>query len=228
MAEQYTSIKVILDRIMRHPLMTDLTFETVVDYTVDFMRILGVPRMFKDKVETLEVENYRAKLPCDWVDTIQIKDTKNCVCMTYATDSFHLNEHRKHPVLGTFTIQGNIIYTSIEKGVIEISYRAIQVDEDGYPMVPENSKFYRALEAYIKKQWFTILFDLNKISAGVLQNAQQDYAWAVGACETEFHKLDLSRAEAFFNSFRTLVIRDHEFNKGFKNFGAKEYIKNHQ
>ena len=50
MAEQYLSIKKILDSCLRHPLMQDLSLETAVDYTIDFMRIVGTPRMFTEKV----------------------------------------------------------------------------------------------------------------------------------------------------------------------------------
>ena len=70
MAEQYNNIRIILDRIMRHPLLQDISFETVVDYTVDFLRIVGVPRMFTNKVKVIEISNYRGALPCDWYETI--------------------------------------------------------------------------------------------------------------------------------------------------------------
>lgn len=56
----------------------------------------------------------------------------------------------------------------------------MMLDKDGYPMIPENSAFIKALELYIKKAWFTILFDMGKISQGVLFNTQQEYAWAAG------------------------------------------------
>lgn len=225
MSERYINIRIILDRIMRHPLLQSLSLETVVDYTVDFMRIVGVPRMFGDKTELIEIIEHRGKLPCDWYETIQVKDTKSCKCLRYASDTFHLSKNAPKPADSTFTIQGDLLYTSIKSSVLEMSYRAILVDEEGYPMVPENSVFYRALEAYIKKQHFTILFDLSKITSQSFQQAQQDYAWAVGACETEFNKLDLSKAENLFNSFRTLIIRDSEFSRGFTNNGAKEMLK---
>ena len=45
-----------------------------------------------------------------------------------------------------------------------MAYRALPVDGEGIPLIPDNSVFYRALEAYVKKNWFTILFDLGKIS----------------------------------------------------------------
>ena len=73
----------------------------------------------------------------------------------------------------------------------------------GFPLIPDNSKFTRALQAYIKKEWFTILFDLLKLQAAIYQNVQQEYAWAVGACESEFQKMSLDKAESFYNSWRT-------------------------
>lgn len=72
------------------------------------------------------------------------------------------------------------IYTSIEKGEIELAYRAIMVDSDGYPLIPDDGTFAIALELYIKKRYFTILFDQGKISHQVLANTQQEYCWAVG------------------------------------------------
>jgi len=71
-----------------------------------------------------------------------------------------------------YKLQGNCIFTSIKEGTIEIAYRAIAVDEEGYPLIPDNAAFIRALELYIKKQTFTILFDLQKINANVYQNVQ--------------------------------------------------------
>jgi hypothetical protein len=44
---EFISIKVIIDRLLRHPLLQDLTFEAAIDYTVDFMRLVGVPKMFE-------------------------------------------------------------------------------------------------------------------------------------------------------------------------------------
>jgi hypothetical protein len=51
----------------------------------------------------------------------------------------------------TYKIQGNFIYTSFEEGEIEVSYQAIATDEQGFPLIPDNSSFTRALELYIKK-----------------------------------------------------------------------------
>ena len=211
MAEQYLSIKKILDSCLRHPLMQDLSLETAVDYTIDFMRIVGMPRMFTEKVVRIPIDKYRALLPCDYYQTIQVR-IPGGHALVYSTDSFHMSNKGNS---STYKIQGNIIYTSIESGELELAYLAISTDADGYPLLPDNSSFTRALELYIKKQWFTILFDLGKITSAVLQNTQQEYAWAVGDCQSEFNRMSIDQMEAFSNSWRTMILRDHQHSSGF-------------
>ena len=220
MAEQYINIKVILDRILRHPLMQDLSLETAVDYTIDFMRIVGMPRMFTEKVVRITIDKYRALLPCDYYQTIQVR-IPGGHALVYSTDSFHMS-NKGNP--STYKIQGNIIYTSIESGELELAYLAISTDADGYPLLPDNSSFTRALELYIKKQWFTILFDLGKITSAVLQNTQQEYAWAVGDCQSEFNRMSIDQMEAFSNSWRTMILRDHQHSSGFIGEGSRQTL----
>ena len=220
MAEQYINIKVVLDRILRHPLMQDLSLETAVDYTIDFMRIVGMPRMFTEKVVRIPIDKYRALLPCDYYQTIQVR-IPGGPALVYSTDSFHMNNKGNS---STYKIQGNIIYTSIESGELELAYLAISTDADGYPLLPDNSSFTRALELYIKKQWFTILFDLGKITSAVLQNTQQEYAWAVGDCQSEFNRMSIDQMEAFSNSWRTLILRDHQHSSGFIGDGSRQTL----
>lgn len=220
MAEQYLSIKKILDSCLRHPLMQDLSLETAVDYTIDFMRIVGTPRMFTEKVVRITIDKYRALLPCDYYQTIQVR-IPGGHALVYSTDSFHMNNKGNS---STYKIQGNIIYTSIESGELELAYLAISTDEDGYPLLPDNSSFTRALELYIKKQWFTILFDLGKITSAVLQNTQQEYAWAVGDCQSEFNRMSIDQMEAFSNSWRTMILRDHQHSSGFIGDGSRQTL----
>lgn len=228
MSEQYVSIRLIMDKTLRHPMLQDIPLETAVDYTIDFMRLMGVPSMFFEKTEVLHVDDYRACLPCDYYTMIQVRK-KDGPAFRYSTDSFHMSDCKKSCnkdyIEFTYKIQGNVIFTSVEECDIEIAYHAIAVDKDGFPLLPDNSSFTRALEAYIKKKWFTILFDQGKISTVVFNQALQDYAWAAGDCQSEFNRLSLDKAESFFNSWRTLIIRDNEHSRGFRDNGRKEYLK---
>lgn len=108
-----------------------------------------------------------------------------------------------------------------------MSYKAIPVDEDGYPMIPDNPVFQRALRMFIEKEHARILYLNDKLDGNKFSKIEQDYWWAVGQWETDSRKLNLSKAEALFNSFRTLIVRDTEFNNRFRNDGAKERLIRH-
>lgn len=230
MAEQYIGIRQFTDKLLRHPLLNDLSLETIVDYTVDFMRIVGVPNIFEEKTEKIEISTYRGKLPCDYYKVIQVRyaDVKGRF-LRYTTDTFHLSDSKSvssaSKEYGSYLIQGNLVYTSTEKDTVEMSYLALKVDKDGFPLLPDNSSFTRALELYIKKQRFTILFDMNKISSGILQNVQQEYAWAVGDCQVEFNRFTIDKMESFVNSWKTLIPRNTEHSEGFANNGEMERVK---
>ena len=102
------------------------------------------------------------------------------------TDSFGSGPVDRNQERGesTFKTLGRVIYTSFKDGNIQIAYKAIPVDDEGLPMLPDNPIFLKALELYIKKEWFTILFDLGKIQPAVLNNTQQEYAFKAGQCNS--------------------------------------------
>lgn len=221
---QWINIREIASRLLRHPLMQDLSLETIVQYTIDFIHTMGMPKIYIDKVQTVEISNYRGALPCDLIAIKQVRDCKDDICMRYTTDSFHTKGNSSRGEK-TFKTQGRLIYTSFKEGTVDISYRAVPIDEDGFPLIPDNSSFVKALELYIKQEWFTILFDMGKIQPAVLQNVQQDYAWKAGQCMSEFTIPSPSEMESITGLWNQLIPRVNEFKRGFKDLGNKEYLK---
>ena len=59
----------------------------------------------------------------------------------------------------------------------------------------------------------------------VLQNTQQEYAWAVGDCQSEFNRLSIDQMEALSNSWRTMILRENQHASGFAGNGNKEILK---
>jgi hypothetical protein len=220
---KYTNINQILDEVHRHPLMRDVTLEQVVSYLVTFLGLYGLPDMYIDKEELIHIEDYRALLPCDLVSITQVKDCKSSRCMRSMTDNFLSKEEIRQE--NTFKTQGTVIYTSFKKGDILIAYRAIPLDENGFPKLIDNPVFLDTFRLFIKKEVFTILFDLGKISQQSLQNVQQEYSWRAGQLNSEFTIPNESEMESITRMWNTLIPRMREFDKGFKNLGNREYIK---
>lgn len=219
----YVNIREVLSRILRHPLLQDVTLEQAVQYTIDFLGIFGMPKLFEENQEVLHIENFRAKLPCNCIQINQIKDCQSGMCLRSMTNSFS----PKEGVELTFKTQGQVLYTSFKTGDVIVAYKSIPVDDEGFPLLIDNSVFMKTLEAYIKREVFTILFDMGKINGAVLQNTQQQYAWLAGQLQSEFTIPSISEMESLKNSWCTLLQRTKEFKGGFSSLGREENIKLH-
>lgn len=233
MAIKYESLKLIGDRLLRSNIMKGISWDAIIDYVIDFFDTVGAPDLFINKIHTGEIKNFRGKLPCDFVEEVQVflgKSSETAVSPArYATDTLHehYNKVGNDFVHNTYSINNNYIFTSLKNGWYTIAYKAIMVDEEGYPMLPADRIFINALEWYIKYKYFTLLWEDGKIEDKRLENAKQEYSWYVGQLESNAQALSLSKAESLFNSFRTLVPRDNEFSKRFSNTGSKEFIRRH-
>ncbi len=232
---RYVSLKIILDKILRDSLFSNIQLEAAIDYCVSFFSHVDVPQLFIEKYVEIPVENYTGILPSDFVYLNQI--VINNVGVREATDTFHKfykemttadnfeeSVHIKRSADYTFKIQGDYIYTSLEKCIVKMSYRAIPIDEDGFPLIPDNPTMHRALQAFIELEYLRILWRNGKVTDKVYEDAKQLYAFAVGAYETDARKIDLSMAETLTN-LNTLLPRRSEFIHRFRNTGTVENWK---
>lgn len=227
--DRYISLRQVLDDILDHPMLKDVSFERAVNHTVHFIRIVGCPRMFIEKTDIVEIKNYRGVLPCDYESIIQVRTTRDCNhnhrVFRYTTDSFHMSDDKQDSHDLTYKVQGNVIFTSMENGTIEIAYHSFAVDSDGYPLIPDNSSFITALELYIKKKEFTKLFDQGEITPAIYNNVLQEYSWYVGQAQSDLIRPSIDQMQALTNSLNTLIPRMTEHSRGFINDGSMEKLR---
>lgn len=224
--EGLISIRQIMDDIMNHPLLRDVTLERVANYAYDFMKIVGCPKLFFDKEETVHIQDYRALLPCDFLKVNQVKGVHGEEFRS-TTNSFFSKDKGCRAGEHTYKIQGSVIFASDKDIDIVVSYKGIEVDGDGFPMIPDNPSFKKALELYVKQEAFTILFDMGKISFNVLDNVQKEYSWYVGQAQTSLINLSVDEMESFTRMWNTLIPRTKEHRNGFKTLGNEEFINKH-
>lgn len=226
---KYTNIREVLSRVLRHPLLQDVNLEQALQYTLDFMGIFGFPKFYTDKEEEVEIKDYRGQLPCDLIEINMVKECKRNIPLRSMTSEFNpggkfYRERRQEP---QFKTQGRVIITSFKCGKVNISYKAIPVDEEGLPLIIDNPKYLKALELYIRCQAFTYLFDLGKITQQVLNHTEQEYGWAAGQLMEEFNTPSMAEMESITNMLNQIIVRDDEFLKRFERLGNREFRKVH-
>lgn len=227
---RYIKLEEALSRCLRHPLLQDTDIEAAIQYALDFIHAVGAPELFEDREARITIEDHRGKLPCDLIAINQVKRWDTGLCLRSTTDTFEPRGGKcgcRTSCEDTFKVQNSVIITSFGRGDIIISYKAIPVDEDGFPLLMDNPTFLKALELYIKKEVFTILFDQEKIKAPVLQNVQREYAWKVGQLAGELNTPSESELESISRSWTTLIHRTTDFDRGWKHLGDREYLRRH-
>lgn len=222
----YVPIQEVLARVARNPILKDIDIEAGVQYTLDFIGLMGIPNVYIQKHADVDIKDYRGELPCDLVIVDQVKDNKSGLCMRSMTDNFNgiNNQLKSEP---TFKTQGRYIYTSFKEGKVTLAYQAAKVDEEGFPMLPSNAVFLKALEQYIKVQMFTVLYECGRLTGDVLKHAEDEYAWAAGKCQNAFTIPSLAEMESISGMMHRLIPSRHEFRRGFKTLGDREFYKKH-
>lgn len=218
---RFTNIQEIADRVMKHPLLQDVQFESIITHTVDFLELFGFKDLYLTKVDTVIVRDYRAKLPCSLIRINQVR-TPDGICFKAMSSNFFGSLEQP-----AFKTQGDYLYTNIKDCCLEVSYETMPVDDDGYPLIFDNAKFKLALYNYIKKERFDILFSENKISQAVLGEAQKEYAFSAARLRSAMTIPTESEMQSITNMWNRMHLTVQDFYNGFELQSNTETYKIH-
>lgn len=235
----YISLKEVMWKIMRSPLMVDLPYEQLAEYTLEVIKLLGAPLSFKDENVRQGIDNYKSRLPDNIVTIKGIRflgkdGTTEGKAMRYATNLYHNTieldpSTRSDELAGeyTYTVNNCVLQTSVKKGVVEIAYKGIAEDEDGYPLVPDNESFKTAIEYYVMHRHLEPQWAMGKIQDKVFQYYEQKRHFYMGQAGNEFKIAGPDHLESIMNSVNRVIINTKAFDNFYKGMGEKEYIKKH-
>lgn len=226
---KYINIRELLSRVLRHPLLQDFTLEQAIQYTLDFVGINGFPELYEHKETHVSICDYKGQLPCDLIRVEMVKECKSDIPLRSMTGVFnpggkYYNYVKKEP---QFKVQGRTIFTTFPEGELKVAYLSIPVDDEGYPLLIDNSKYLKSLELYVKCQLFTLLFEMGKLTQQVLQHTEQEYAWSVGQLSEEFKIPSEAEMQSLTNILNQMIVRKGEFYGGYERLGNKEHWKKH-
>ena len=229
----YKSLGSLLWTLLKNPICQDLSYEDAAEYALECIKLLGAPVIYINKIEILELSQYKAKLPCDllYIEGIKYISNNNSGSSTmressniYHLDSFEFENENNNSEL-TYKIQNSLIFTSRQEGCIEISYKAIHCDENGYPLIPDNQKVELALEYYILSRYLEPLWMMGKVTDKVFEYIQQKRYFYVPSAQQGLQMPSIDKMETIMNGINRLIVTNNSHTNGFKNYGVKEQIK---
>ena len=191
MNHQTVSVKTVFQKVIRDFNLGDEFNEgDAIEWAGEALQLIGHHSGFQTKVATLQVKNYRTPFPCDFYsfrpEGISYEGRK----LPYHEDATILDgDDRPRDVYtgrGEFyTNNLDYINTSFQEGEIKLYYKALPIDKEGYPLIPKNMEYQRAISWYI----FSMLI------LGGLERA--GFNWETANQKWEFYKLNAQNDAAY-------------------------------
>ncbi len=225
---KHTSMGEILWKVLNKPICSELTIEQASEYALEFLKIIGAPLSYIDKTEELLLCDYKVSLPSDLIDIRGVRC--NGRPMRYATDLYHMSldkDKNDNCREYTYVVQNCILTASQKDECIEISYKAIPLDETGYPLIPDNESYRLGIEYYIIFRFLEPLWTMGKITDKVFDYYRQMSLWYKGQAGSSLMLANMDQLESTMNGLNRLLINNHAYDVFYKNYGQKERIKRH-
>ena len=188
MIYKYTSFKNILNKLYRDlNLTTEINESHVLEWCAEILAKIGAYAQYEEINATLQLTDGKVELPCNFDKLVYISCngkplswSSNSNLHQYGCEDCKISTNTSN---NYFYISNNIIITDIKDTEpvtkICITYLGTPVDEDGYPMIPDDVYFSEACASYV-----TYKLDYREWRKGntpdkVMQKSEIDYLFYV-------------------------------------------------
>jgi len=233
--ENYVSVNEIIEKVYRdNEYGHELDWGDAISWVGEVIGLIGAPAMFIEKTTgnslltpDITIVDYRGELPIDFHSILPggVRDKDSGRVYDHATDKFHSRQRitkesaQNTTALLTFIIKDKYIDTNQLTGTIEMAYTAYKVDDDGFPMIPDNERVKKCVGAYITERIDHRLWRKNKISERVYRDSEKDYLWYIGSAQNIMHQMTPEQRHAWTQHWTRLlpVLNQKDFSYAYMN-----------
>lgn len=230
------SLKAILWRVMSNSMYSDLTYEDAGEFAIEAIKLMGSPVIHQEKVtKPIFVKNFKIATPDNMIEIRGVRKIENldnyddcAIAILPATDIYHNGENCEEsekdncPDEYTYTYENGVMKFSFKEGNVQLSYRSLNTDKDGFPLIPHNQKVRMAIEYYIRYRYMEPLWEAGKVTDKVFNRLEQRKDWYMGGANTSLTIKNMDHVEAIGNTINRLIINTNAHKNFFKRMGDKE------
>ena len=234
MIYQYQSVKKIVDKIYTDfGSPEELEIWDIIEWSGQALNLIGAATQYVDRIMEIDINNHVHPLPCDFHTLNQISYKGRPLLLMSATmgpgnsalnapdnylnsvgvdeENFPLTSNEREPHNEHYYIQNGCIATSFREGTIVMSYKAIQTDEEGFPMVPDNEYYFQALTAYCQSKIDRREWRKGNITRDIYSDSKSDWLFYVKAAASAALMPNKDKVENFKNNWLRLkpMINQH-------------------
>ena len=127
----------------------------------------------------------------------------------------------------TFDINNNHLTLSEKEGRVCMAYLAIPTDNEGLPLIPEDTSYQLAIKKYLTMKIDYIAWRRGELQQGVFQHSEQEWSWYVGQAGNKAKMPSIDQLEAIKNQTMRLLPKVNQHETFFRSLGKPEIRKNY-
>lgn len=217
-------------------------FINFIEWGAEALEHIGVFEQLNSEVAEIVITNYKGPLPEDLVYINQVaylnrvlfpttntfgpvvtpnanlpSDTGLSVNQTKIEGGAFGGVEKNHNFpTDSYSIKGGYIHASFESGCLDISYQALPLDCDGYPLVPEEISFREAVYRYLVYKYLYPQYVTGKISENVYKDSESKWYWYCSQAGAKAQMPDLNKLESIKRSYLSLRPKPNQFRTFFE------------
>ena len=221
---KFVSINRVIERVFKSGLNPEfIDFNDLIEYVGEAIRLIGVPYAHIRKITNGEgdqgnpitIADYRGTLPTDIVHLDSVREHTRKLPMVYMTGTFPTTYQSINTLSNTpnmmlgYYVQGAYIFTNLEEGELELSYTAFEVDSNGYPKIPDEERYIKAVVAYCNQEIARRMWVSDKLSKDKFHMFEVEWLFYVKSAGTKAHMPNIDRMESFKNQMVRMLTDPH-------------------
>jgi hypothetical protein len=156
--------------------------EDLIEWVGEALEYMAVSAFYIKKRVELEIKNFKAKLPCDFVNVLNVEYNQEALVGSNSPRLENIEaEGRKYisSSKDTYVIKYPFIITdAVENGKVRVYYHAFPVDEEGYPLVPDLIQHKDACLKYVHYKIVYAAFVADQTSIQKYEYVKQEWLTA--------------------------------------------------
>ena len=249
LTNKFVSVQSVIAKLYRDlKIKEEEAFTDIIEWCAEALDFIHVYPQYTVKPAELTIVNYKAELPCDYIqmqaiyhDGYSLRYSSNIfgpqdqTYSPYYLTPYSYNQKKIENVVfvdpekinyfgnrNSVLLENGYIKSSFKEGKITISYMAMVMDCDGYPMVPDNVSFTEALYWFCTYKYLYPKALNNEINSKFYEDAYNKWQYYCNQAGAEAMMPDLVTLEnikrAFISLKPTLNRADNFYNGLNKNY----------
>jgi hypothetical protein len=193
----------------------------------DFHKLIQMSVNGYTVLNTTDTFHYLMNGDCCDIDTNDSKNLdiyKDNFNNTFSPNSKDLQKSNYSSKI-TYDINNEYITLSVKEGDLCISYLAFPVDEEGYPLIPDDIKYKQAVKYYLMSKIFYRMWINDDIKKDKYEDAEKNWLWYVGAAQNSASMPNIDKMESLKNQMIRLIPKNDQHKTFFKSLASRERLK---